>query len=119
MGLLDQQVALRWVHEHIDFSVVLSVFIQSRVTLFGESAGSASATAHIAAPGSHPYFNKIIANSGTILNSWASRTPDTMLELSLRLAKRLNCTTRSTDATAIHNCLRAAPASVIQVRKAS
>ncbi|VDO85437.1 unnamed protein product, partial [Heligmosomoides polygyrus] len=111
MGLLDQQVALRWVHEHIgSFGGD-----PSRVTLFGESAGSASATAHIAAPGSYPYFSKIIANSGTIMNSWASRTPDTMLELSQRLAKRLNCTLRGTDAVAIHNCLRSAPASVIQL----
>ncbi|KAK6024491.1 Carboxylesterase [Ostertagia ostertagi] len=111
MGLLDQQLALQWVHENIgSFGGD-----PTRVTLFGESAGSASATAHIAAPGSYPYFNKIIANSGTIMNSWASRTPDTMLELSLRLAKRLNCTSRSTDTAAIQNCLRAAPASVIQV----
>ncbi|PIO72658.1 Carboxylesterase [Teladorsagia circumcincta] len=111
MGLLDQQLALQWVHENIgSFGGD-----PTRVTLFGESAGSASATAHIAAPGSYPYFNKIIANSGTIMNSWASRTPDTMLELSLRLAKRLNCTSRSTDTAAMYNCLRAAPAGVIQV----
>uniref|UniRef100_A0A7I4XW54 Carboxylic ester hydrolase n=1 Tax=Haemonchus contortus TaxID=6289 RepID=A0A7I4XW54_HAECO len=111
MGLLDQQVALRWIHEHIgSFGGD-----PTRITLFGESAGSAAATAHIAAPNSYTYFNKIIANSGTIMNSWASRTPDTMLELSLRLAKRLNCTSRGTDAAAIHNCLRAAPAGVIQV----
>uniref|UniRef100_A0A1I7XNU0 Acetylcholinesterase n=1 Tax=Heterorhabditis bacteriophora TaxID=37862 RepID=A0A1I7XNU0_HETBA len=96
MGLLDQQVALQWVHDNI------------------ESAGSASATAHLAAPDSHNYFNKIIANSGTIINSWASRTPDTMLELSLRLAKRLNCTSHGTDPLLIHNCLKAIPASTIQ-----
>ncbi|KAJ1370078.1 hypothetical protein KIN20_031725 [Parelaphostrongylus tenuis] len=111
MGLLDQQVALRWLHDNIGSFGGDS----SRVTLFGESAGSASATAHLAAPDSHPYFSKIIANSGTIMNSWASRTPETMLELSKRLAKRLNCTSKGSDATSIHNCLRSVPASLIQV----
>ncbi|KAL6732238.1 hypothetical protein Aduo_003018 [Ancylostoma duodenale] len=111
MGLLDQQAALRWVHDHIgSFGGD-----PSRITLFGESAGSASATAHLAAPDSYPLFNKIIASSGTIMNSWASRTPDTMLELSLRLAKRLNCTLKGTDAAAIHTCLRGLPASLVQV----
>ncbi|KAK5972590.1 Carboxylic ester hydrolase, partial [Trichostrongylus colubriformis] len=110
MGLLDQQLALRWIHENIDsFGGD-----PKRVTLFGESAGAASATAHMFAPGSYQYFNKIIANSGTIMNIWATQTPDAMLKLSLELAKRLNCTLKGENTSAIHDCLTKVPASAIQ-----
>ncbi|CAO4360622.1 unnamed protein product [Caenorhabditis nigoni] len=108
MGLMDQQLALKWVHENI------GAFggDRSRVTLFGESAGSASATAHLFAPNSHKYFRNIIAKSGSIINSWASAPPPTMLDLSLRLAKKVNCS--STDMNVVAKCLRSVPAHLVQ-----
>ncbi|ETN81493.1 Carboxylesterase [Necator americanus] len=110
MGLLDQQVALQWVHKHI------SSFggDPSKVTLFGESAGSASVTAHLAAPYSYPYFSRIIGNSGSIMNSWATKTPEAMFNLSMKLAERVNCTKKGFDEDAVHLCLTSLPASVIQ-----
>ncbi|KAK6731537.1 hypothetical protein RB195_007784 [Necator americanus] len=110
MGLLDQQVALRWVHENIaSFGGD-----PSKVTLFGESAGSASVTAHLAAPYSYPYFSRIIGNSGSIMNSWATKTPEAMFNLSMKLAERVNCTKKGFDGDAVHLCLTSLPASVIQ-----
>ncbi|CAI4221132.1 unnamed protein product [Auanema sp. JU1783] len=108
MGLLDQQIALKWIHLHIDsFGGD-----PNRVTLFGESAGSASVTAHLAAPDSYTFFQKIIASSGSIINTWASRTPEAMKELSLRLAKRLNCTDSNT--TNMIRCLQAVSDAALQ-----
>ncbi|ETN81492.1 Carboxylesterase [Necator americanus] len=109
MGLQDQQVALRWVHKHI------SSFggNPKRVTLFGEASGAASATAHLAAPGSYEFFDKIIGNGGTIMNSWASRTNTSMLELSMKLAERLNCTKKGKKPTIVHRCMVEHPAHVV------
>ncbi|KAI1726920.1 carboxylesterase family domain-containing protein [Ditylenchus destructor] len=88
MGLLDQQMALRWIHENIGYFGG----DPRRVTLFGESAGGASASAHLFAHGSKNYFRRLIAKSGTIVNNWATKPKEVIRDISLTLTKRLNCT---------------------------
>lgn len=60
LGLLDQKMALKWVHENI------AAFggDPDNVTIWGESAGAGSCTMQPLIPGSQQYFQKIIAQSG-------------------------------------------------------
>jgi para-nitrobenzyl esterase len=59
-GLLDQQMALKWVRRNI------SSFggDAGNVTIFGESAGALSVYGHMASPGSKGLFHKGILHSG-------------------------------------------------------
>ncbi|KAF7281955.1 hypothetical protein GWI33_003977 [Rhynchophorus ferrugineus] len=65
-GLKDQSMALRWVQRNIKYFNG----DPNNVTLFGESAGSASVHAHILSPMSKGLFHKAILQSGCCLNSW-------------------------------------------------
>ena len=60
LGLLDQKMALKWVHENI------AAFggDPSNVTIWGESAGAGSVTMQPLIKGSQQYFQKVIAQSG-------------------------------------------------------
>ena len=61
LGLLDQVMALKWVHENI------SAFggDPDKVTIFGQSAGGASVSLLPLIEGSHKYFQRVIAESGS------------------------------------------------------
>lgn len=59
-GLLDQQFALKWVHDNIE------AFggDPGNVTIFGESAGAGSVCMHLVSPGSRNLFHRAVSQSG-------------------------------------------------------
>jgi para-nitrobenzyl esterase len=60
-GLLDQQLALRWIKRNIESFGGLP----SAVTLAGQSSGATSVVAHLTAPGSAGLFQRAVIESGT------------------------------------------------------
>jgi acetylcholinesterase len=67
MGLLDQQLALKWIHDNIDqFGGD-----RDKITLMGQSAGASSVNFHLLSPGSLDLFRNAIIQSGTALSPWA------------------------------------------------
>jgi para-nitrobenzyl esterase len=62
LGLLDQQLALAWVHDHI------AAFggDADAVTLSGQSAGGQSVALHLTLPDSRAHFQRAIAMSGAL-----------------------------------------------------
>jgi carboxylesterase type B len=98
MGLLDQYLAIEWVHENIrEFGGD-----PNKVTLMGHSAGAASAIFHMTSPKATYRFQNIILMSGSSLAPWAMgyRVKDA----SLMMARELGCSTAGVDS--IQYCIR-------------
>ena len=86
LGLLDQLMALKWVNENIAFFGG----DPDNVTIFGESAGAGSCTMLPLLEGSHKYFKRVIAESGT---PNLTRSTEDGIACTDELMKHLGCTT--------------------------
>ncbi|XP_035535867.1 acetylcholinesterase-like [Morone saxatilis] len=101
-GLLDQRLALQWVANNIaDFGGD-----SSKVTLFGESAGSASVGFHLLSPGSHGLFQRAVMQSGSPNSPWATTHQTEAWYRSSKLATLLGCPT--SNAAHLEACLQQA-----------
>ena len=86
LGLMDQMMGLKWVHENIaGFGGD-----PNNVTIFGESAGAASVTLLSLINGSHKYFKRVIAQSGTPA---FTRTTEESIRCTSELMAVLGCKT--------------------------
>ena len=86
LGLLDQVMALKWVHENI------AAFggDPDNVTIFGESAGGASVTLLPLIDGSQKYFRRVIAESGSPV---FTRSIEESIACTNEVMERLGCKT--------------------------
>ncbi|XP_019632301.1 PREDICTED: cholinesterase 2-like [Branchiostoma belcheri] len=87
MGLLDQQLALQWVQDNIErFGGN-----PDRVTIFGNSAGGASAHFHLLSPSSSSLYQRAILQSGAAFCNWALTPRDVAMARGRALGSALGC----------------------------
>ena len=86
LGLMDHMMALKWIHENIaGFGGN-----PDNVTIFGESAGAASVTLLPLIKGSHAYFKRVIAESGSPV---FTRSTEQAIECTNDMMNALGCKT--------------------------
>ncbi|CAH1789897.1 unnamed protein product [Owenia fusiformis] len=106
-GIYDQLMSMQFVHDNIaNFGGD-----PDKVTLFGQSAGGASAGLHTLSPLSEGLFHQVIAESGTDLSPWAFVDPDEhprnyAVQMANILNENLDYECPTDDTAAMVECLR-------------
>jgi len=107
MGMLDMVVALEWVHKYIGYFGGDA----SRITIFGESAGSASIGHLLLSDSTNGLFAQGIGQSGSALSSWAF---DENPEFYARwIAEKAGCTDENIED--LVTCLKLVPVDTISM----
>ena len=107
MALLDMVVGLEWVQNYI----LYFGGDPNRVTLFGESAGSASLGHLMLSPEAAGLFSQAIGSSGSAIASWAFESQASSEASSRNIAARVGCEDKNPDD--LVNCLRQVDAAEI------
>lgn len=105
-GMKDQVLSLKWVQKNIN------KFGGSpkKVTIFGQSAGSASVGLHLLSPMSKGLFHKAIMESGTPLNLWGVTPPGYAKRRASAVSTIAGC---PEDPKQMLKCLKELPAKVL------
>ena len=99
-GLWDQHMAIKWVSKHIEsFGGD-----PQRVTIFGESAGGASAVYQAMYEGNAGLFQRIVSQSGSANAPWAYDINPT--EMYYKFANKSGCLDKPTAKIKVIECLR-------------
>ncbi|ERL86508.1 esterase FE4 [Dendroctonus ponderosae] len=107
LGLKDQQLALKWVKQNI----VYFGGDPEKVTIFGQSAGSASVSYQLLSPSSNGLFRAAIMESGSALSPWAYQRNQT--EITYRTAQLIDPSFTSGDSSELLEFLQSVPAAAI------
>lgn len=102
IGLMDQNLAMRWVKANIaDFAGN-----PDRVTLMGHSAGATAALLHMVSPRSQGLFQQVISQSGSAVKSPALHLSESPAYYASTFAQSLNCDDGEGASSKILDCLQ-------------
>ena len=101
VGFYDQVLALKWVRDNIH----LFGGDKEQITIFGESAGSWSASVHLISPESKGLFRRAIMESGSVMfnKDRPVLSASEGLSNAKELAKQVNCSDEKTWLSCLKN----------------